>query len=176
MEKVTEEIIQTEVITSKQPEVEATASAEPAPVKSEFEAAIDKIKPSRDFKMGQIITAKISSVKEDGLTLSIKDAKKDDFDLKAEEILGEYDMSKYAVGGDIRVMVIAKNPIKFSEKAMEKVLREEAEIEEIKNGKIFEAEITEVNKGGLIGKYGSYQVFIPSSQVRIGFVKDLSKS
>ena len=72
-------------------------------------------------------------------------------------------------------MVTGKNPVKFSEKAMEKVLKEEAEIEEIKNGKIFEAIITEVNKGGLIGKYGSYQVFVPSSQVKIGFVKDLAK-
>ncbi len=178
MEKVTEEIIQTEVITSQQTEAEAVETApvaQPESVKSEFEAAIDKIKPSRDFKKGQIITAKISSVKEDGLTLSIKDAKKDDFDLKAEEILGEYDMAKYNVGDSIRVMVVDKNPIKFSEKAMEKVLREEAEIEEIKNGKIFEAVITEVNKGGLIGKFGSYQIFVPSSQIRIGFVKDLNK-
>ena len=170
MEKVTEEIITTEVITSTPEAATAEKTA-----KSEFEAAVDKIKPSRDFKVGQIITAKISSVKEDGLTLSIKDAKKDDFDLKAEEILGEYDMAKYAVGDSIRVMVTGKNPVKFSEKAMEKVLKEEAEIEEIKNGKIFEAIITEVNKGGLIGKYGSYQVFVPSSQIKIGFVKDLAK-
>ncbi len=172
MEKVTEEIIATEVVTSQQTEAEVK---ETAPAKSEFEAAVDKIKPSRDFKVGQIITAKISSVKEDGLTLSIKDAKKDDFDLKSDEILGDYDLAKYNVGDDIRVMVVGKNPVRFSEKAMEKVLKEEAEIEEIKNGKIFEAEITEVNKGGLIGKYGSYQVFVPSSQVRIGFVKDLAK-
>ena len=91
--------------------------------------------------------------------------------------MGEYSKEAYAekIGQKIRVMVVAKNPIVFSEKAMEKVLKEEAEIEEIKNGKIFEAIITEVNKGGLIGKYGSYQVFVPSSQVKIGFVKDLNK-
>ncbi|MBQ6922702.1 MAG: S1 RNA-binding domain-containing protein, partial [Clostridia bacterium] len=35
--------------------------------------------------------------------------------------------------------------------------------------------ITATNKGGLIGKFGSYQVFVPSSQIRIGFVKDLEK-
>ena len=44
-----------------------------------------------------------------------------------------------------------------------------------KNGKVFEATITETNKGGLIGKFGSYQVFVPSSQIRIGFVKELDK-
>ena len=75
----------------------------------------------------------------------------------------------------MRVMVIGKKPLKFSEKKMEGVLKEEAEIEEIRNGKIFEAEITGTNKGGLVGKYGSYGVFVPSSQIRIGFVKDLDK-
>ena len=52
--------------------------------------------------------------------------------------MGEYDKNAYQakVGEKIRVMVIAKQPIVFSEKAMESVLKEEAEIEEIKNGKI----------------------------------------
>ncbi len=144
--------------------------------KSEMEAAFDNIKPNRDFKIGQVITAKISSAKDDGLTLSMKNAKKD-FELPKEEMLGEYnkDDFKDKIGEEMRVMVVAKNPIKFSEKAMEKVLKEEAEIEEIRNGKIFEAQITATNKGGLTGQYGSYQVFVPSSQIKIGFVKDLEK-
>lgn len=177
MEKVTEEIITTEVVASEETNAEQTVEVvnEEKTVKSEMEAAFNNIKPSKDFKVGQIITAKISSVKEEGLTLSIRNAKKDDFELPKSEILGEYDQAKYKIDDDIRVMVIGKNPIKFSEKAMEKVLKEEAEIEEIKNGKIFEAKITEVNKGGLIGKFGSYQVFVPSSQIRIGFVKELDK-
>jgi 4-hydroxy-3-methylbut-2-enyl diphosphate reductase len=58
---------------------------------------------------------------------------------------------------------------------MEKVIKEEAEVEEIKNGKIFEAVITATNKGGLTGKYGSYQVFVPASQIKLGFVKELDK-
>lgn len=150
--------------------------AENVSVKSEMEAAFDNIKPNRDFKIGQVITAKISSAKDDGLTLSMKNAKKD-FELPKEEMLGEYNKDDYKdkIGEEIRVMVIAKNPIKFSEKAMEKVLKEEAEIEEIRNGKIFEAQITATNKGGLTGQYGSYQVFVPSSQIKIGFVKELDK-
>lgn len=153
-----------------------TAEAEDVSAKSEMEAAFDNIKPNRDFKIGQIITAKISSAKDDGLTLSMKNAKKD-FELPKDEMLGEYNKEDYKdkIGEEIRVMVVAKNPIKFSEKAMEKVLKEEAEIEEIRNGKIFEAQITGTNKGGLTGQYGSYQVFVPSSQIKIGFVKELDK-
>jgi len=174
MEKITEEIITTETVESEvlQEEVKETVVSE----KSEMEEAFNKIKPSRDLKIGQIVSAYISSAKDEGLTLSMKNTKKD-FELPKDEILGDYSKETYAdkIGSEIRVMVVAKNPLKLSEKAMEKVLKEEAVIEEIKNGKIFEAEITATNKGGLIGKYGSYSVFIPASQIKLGFVKDLDK-
>ncbi len=175
MENVTEEIITT-VVDDKQEEV-AEVKAEVKKVKkSEMEAAFDSMKPSKDLKIGQIITAKISSAKDSGLTISMKNAKKD-FELPATELLEDYKKEDYdnKIGEDIRVMVVGKNPVRFSEKAMEKVLKEEAEIEEIKNGKIFEAVIVSTNKGGLTGKFGSYEVFIPASQIRIGFVKDLDK-
>ena len=167
MQNITEEIITTETVESEVQQNE----------KSEFEKALDNIRPGKDLKIGQIVSATITSAKDDGLTLSIRDAKRDDLSLPKDQILGDYSKDAYQakVGEKIRVMVIAKNPIVFSEKAMEKVLKEEAEIEEIKNGKIFEAIITATNKGGLIGKYGSYQVFIPSSQIKLGFVKDLEK-
>ena len=171
----TEEIITTETVASEVPT--QTQPATGMATKSEMERAFDNIRPGKDLKIGQIVSAIITSAKDDGLTLSIKDAKRDDLSLPKNNIIGEYDKNAYQekVGQKIRVMVIAKNPIVFSEKAMEKVLKEEAEIEEIKNGKVFEATITETNKGGLIGKFGSYQVFIPSSQIKLGFVKDLDK-
>ena len=176
MEKVTEEIVTTEVISSEIKE-EKKVSNEVVSAKSEMELAFANIKPSRDFKIGQVVTAKISSAKENGLTLSIKNAKKDDFELPQEEMLNPYNYEEYKdkIGESIRVMVVAKQPLKFSEKAMEKLMKEEAEIEEIRNGKIFEVTISSTNKGGLIGKYGSYQVFVPASQIKLGFVKDLEK-
>ena len=165
MENVTEEIITT------------TGEVQKEEVASEMEKAFSSIKPSKDLKIGQIVTAVITSAKDDGLTLSIKDSKKDDLSLPKSEIMGEYDKEAYQakVGEKIRVMVIAKQPIVFSEKAMESVLKEEAEIEEIKNGKIFEVTVDSTNKGGLNAKYGRYSVFIPASQIKLGFVKDLEK-
>lgn len=188
MEKITEENVTTEVVESEEVKVPATEAAPETEVvnevpaqednvsKSEMEKAFEGIKKSRDFKVGQVVNAKISSATDSGLTLSMNNAKKD-FELPKDEILGDYDKAAYAdkIGQDIRVMVVAKNPIKFSERAMEKVLKEEAEIEEIKNGKLFDALITATNKGGLTGKFGSYEVFVPASQVRMGFVKDLEK-
>ncbi len=165
MENVTEEIITT------------TGEVQKEEVASEMEKAFSSIKPSKDLKIGQIVTAVITSAKDEGLTLSIKDSKKDDLSLPKSEIMGEYDKEAYQakVGEKIRVMVIAKQPIVFSEKAMESVLKEEAEIEEIKNGKIFEVTVDSTNKGGLNAKFGRYSVFIPASQIKLGFVKDLEK-
>ena len=172
MENITEEIVTTETAAE---EVAAKEVVEEA-VASEMEKAFNNIKPSKDFKIGQVVSAFISSASDSGLTLSLKNTKKD-FELPKDELMGEYNKEAYQekIGQEIRVMVVSKNHIKFSEKAMEKVLKEEAEIEEIKNGKIFEAVITATNKGGLTGKFGSYQVFIPASQIKLGFVKDLEK-
>ncbi len=173
MENITEEIITTETVEVQQEEVKETVVSE----QSEMEKAFNKIKPNKDLRIGQIVSACIVSAKDDGLTLSLNNVKTDYFELPKEEILGDYNKEEYVArtGENIRVMVVAKNPLKLSEKAMAKVLQEEADIEEIKNGKVFEAEITATNKGGLIGKYGSYSVFIPASQIKLGFVKDLEK-
>ena len=202
MANVTEEIITTEIGDTEQETAAPTADAckvaenaavsetpivtaenqvkheETAPAKSEMERAFDNIKPTKDLRIGQIVKAKISSATDAGLTLSVNNAKVDNFELPKEELLTEnYNKDDYKdkIGETIRVMVIGKKPLKFSEKKMEGVLKEEAEIEEIRNGKIFEAQITATNKGGLTGKFGSYEVFVPASQIRVGFVKDLEK-
>ena len=172
MENITEEIITTETV-----ETEPVKETAEVSVKSEMEKAFNNIKPDRNLNVGQIVTAIITSATDNGLTLSIKNSKRDDLSLPKDEIMGEYNKEEYAkkIGEKIRVMVIAKQPIVFSEKAMESVLKEEAEIEEIKNGKIFETVIKSTNKGGLIGEYCRYSVFVPASQIKIGFVKDLEK-
>ncbi|MBQ9513484.1 MAG: 4-hydroxy-3-methylbut-2-enyl diphosphate reductase [Clostridia bacterium] len=170
MEKITEEVITNEIdVDAKQ-----DTPVEQKEVKSEMEKAFNSIKTNKNFRVKQVVTAKISSVKDEGLTISLKDIKSD-FELPKEELISDFVKENFKVGDEIRVMVVGKNPMRFSEKAMAKILAEEAEIEEIKNGKIFEAVIESTNKGGLIGKFGSYQVFVPSSQIRIGFVKDLEK-
>ncbi|MBE7089747.1 MAG: 4-hydroxy-3-methylbut-2-enyl diphosphate reductase [Clostridiales bacterium] len=167
MANITEENV-TPVTMEEQTVVEASEVKE---VKSEFEAAVDKIRTPRNYKPGQIVKATISSVNDDGITLSL--GQKGDIDIAKSELLNEY--TKESINTEIRVMVIGKNPLKLSEKAMEKVMKAEAEIDEVRNGKIFEVEITATNKGGLLGEYNGYQVFVPSSQIKLGFAKDLEK-
>ena len=146
-----------------------------------MEAAIAMMdNKSQKFRLHQIITATISQAQDDGLALYIPNTKKEVL-LDKNEMLGEYKKEDFTdkVGDDIDVMVVALTPhLKLSQRAMEELQKEEAEIEEIKNGKVFEVKVTGTNKGGLTGvveNCRSYQVFIPSSQIRIGYVKELDK-
>ena len=155
-------------------EVNITETNETKYTMDEAMKKLDK-KPAT-FKPGQVITVTIVAAQEDGLAVSIPNAKKEII-LDKDELILPYVKAYYEdkIDQTIRVMVTGLSPLVLSEKAMVKILKEEAEIKEIADGKIFEAEIKSTNKGGLIGKYGSYEVFVPSSQIRIGFVKDLDK-
>ena len=145
---------------------------------NEMEEAVAKMdSSSQKFRKGQRIKATISSATDEGLALYINGTKKEIL-LKKEELCCEtYNKADYSakIGDELEVMIIGLNPVELSEKAIAKLAEEEKFIEEIKGGKIFEVTVDGTNKGGLTAKYGSYNVFIPSSQIRIGFVKELDK-
>lgn len=129
------------------------------------------------FRIGQKITATISAATDDGLALYINNTKKEIMLPKDEMVCENYNKADYAakVGEDIEVMIVELNPVKLSEKAIVAQKEEEEAIAKIANGEIFTVTCTGSNKGGLTAKLGSYEVFVPSSQIRIGFVKDLDK-
>lgn len=129
------------------------------------------------FRIGQKIVATISAATDDGLALYINNTKKEIMLPKEEMTCESYNKADYAskVGEDIEVMIVELNPVKLSEKAIVAQKEEEEAIAKIADGEIFTVTCTGSNKGGLTAKLGSYDVFIPSSQIRIGFVKDLDK-
>ncbi len=129
------------------------------------------------FRRGQKVVATISSATDDGLALYINNTKKEILLPKDEIDCESYDKAEYAakVGEDIEVMIVGLNPVVLSQKAIKQQKEEEEAIAKIQNGEIFTVTCTGFNKGGLTGKLGSYEVFVPSSQIRIGYVKDLEK-
>ncbi len=145
---------------------------------NEMEEAVAKLENGQQkFRKGQKIVATISSATDEGLALYINNTKKEILLPKEELDCEKYDKADYAskVGEEIEVLIIGLNPVLLSEKAIRALAEEEKEIEEIKNGKIFTVTIDGTNKGGLTARFGTYGVFIPSSQIRIGFVKELDK-
>ncbi|MBR1867556.1 MAG: S1 RNA-binding domain-containing protein, partial [Clostridia bacterium] len=129
------------------------------------------------FKRGQILVATISSATDDGLALYVNNTKKEILLPKEEIDCENYDKAEFAakVGEEIEVVIVGLNPVALSQKAIRLRKEEEEFINRIKEGEIFTVVCDGTNKGGLTAKIGTYDVFIPSSQIRIGFVKDLEK-
>ncbi|MBQ7373839.1 MAG: 4-hydroxy-3-methylbut-2-enyl diphosphate reductase, partial [Clostridia bacterium] len=141
-----------------------------------MEEALNAIDEQK-FKRGQKITATISAANDDGLLVYLVNTKKEIALPKDEIDCDNYDKAVYAakVGEEIEVMIVGLNPVTLSEKAIKAQKEEEEIVAKIKDGEVFTVTVTGSNKGGLVAKLGSYDVFVPSSQIRIGFVKDLEK-
>ena len=163
----------TETVTA--PEV----AAEEPKTMSEMEEAVAKMDDkATKFRKGQKITATISSATDEGLAVYISNTKKEILLPKEEINCENYDKAEYSkkVGEEIEVKIIGLNPVQLSEKAIARDLEDEKLVAEIADGNsIFNVVIDGFNKGGLIGHYAGFEVFVPSSQIRIGFVRELDK-
>ncbi len=143
-----------------------------------FENAIENLN-IRALRKGQKLKGRISFIGNDGINLTLDTSKKGGF-IPNEEITIEEDYQavkkSLKVGDVIEVVVLsADKDIILSKKAIDELYKDDALIEGIKNGEEFSVTATKEVKGGLLSKLGSYTVFIPASQIRSGFVKDLSK-
>ncbi|MCD8309055.1 MAG: 4-hydroxy-3-methylbut-2-enyl diphosphate reductase [Clostridia bacterium] len=168
-----------------QPEVEVKAEeAVTAEAKKETKSAnpmddvVAKIDSESKFKKGQTVSATISEATESGLKILLPFSKSEILLVKEELDCEEYSQEEYAkkVGDSIELLVVDLKPsLKLSQKMIKQLKEEDAATAEIEGGKEFSITCTGFNKGGLIGKMGSYQVFVPAKEIRMGYVKDLSK-
>lgn len=129
------------------------------------------------LKKGQLVTAIISSATDEGVAVLLPFFKKETL-LEKEELECEtYSKEEYAAkaGEEIEVMVVATNPVKISQKIIAKIKEEEEKIDAISNGEEFDITCTGFNKGGLTGSMGTYTVFVPAKEIRMGYVKELDK-
>ena len=169
-------------------EVKATEAAEEAKaveeVKEEaaasnpMDAVVAKIDSESKFKKGQIVKATISEATEDGLKILLPFSKSEILLSKDELDCDVYNAADYAdkVGEQIDLLVVELKPsLKLSQKMIKLLQEEESMSAEIAAGKEFSVVCTGFNKGGLVGNMGTYQVFVPAKEIRLGYVKDLSK-
>ncbi len=158
----------------------APAAEEKVPTMEDVVNRLDTRRPR--FRKGQVISATISAADADGL--KVMTGFKYEVPVSKDELDCEvYNPEDYAdkIGNQIDLMVIGMDPtnmpksLVLSEKRVRIQKEEDALIEEIKSGKEFSAEITGTNSGGLTGQIGSYQLFVPAREIRLGFVKELDK-
>ena len=130
------------------------------------------------LKRNQLVTASISEAKDEGLMVLLPGYKFEILLEKNEIDCEEYNKEDYAakIGDDIEVMVVsASNPVKLSQKAIAQMKEEEEKIASISNGEEFDVTCTGFNKGGLTAAMGTYSVFVPAKEIRMGYVKELDK-
>ncbi len=130
------------------------------------------------LKRGQLVTAIISSATDEGVAVLLPFFKKEILLEKDEIDCEEYKAEDYAskVGEEIEVMVVsAANPVKLSQKIIKQIKEEEGKIAAIEAGEEFDVTCTGFNKGGLTAAMGTYAVFVPAKEIRMGYVKELDK-
>lgn len=125
----------------------------------------------------------VNSADASGISVSLKQAlgKNDGGFISADEaeIDGDYNPENYKTGDELDVVVIEKSSksslINLSKKAFDAIKIDDEKVKGILAGEVFEMKIAQAVKGGLLGKIGSYTVFVPASQIRMGFVKNLEE-
>ncbi|MBR7186904.1 MAG: 4-hydroxy-3-methylbut-2-enyl diphosphate reductase [Clostridia bacterium] len=157
---------------------EETKAEEPVAVKSAMEKIMDDIDKEERYKKGQIIKVTIVSATDDGIFVS-GSGKLENRIPKEELDCAEYSREAYEEraknGEEIEVMVVAVKPTQLSEKMVKKLKEEEAFLADIEAGKEFTVVCTGTNKGGLTAELGTYPVFVPRKEIRMGYVSDLEK-
>jgi len=139
---------------------------------------VDEMGKEERYRKGQIITAKIVSATDEGIFVSASGKLEimiEKEELDCEEYARETYAEKAKSGEEIEAMVVSLNPVKLSQKMVKKVKEEEAVLTDIEQGAEFTVVCTGTNKGGLTAQLGTYPVFIPAKEIRMGYVKDLEK-
>lgn len=128
-----------------------------------------------NYKVGKRIKGKVISAGENGIFVAIG-GKKDGFIDKSEASLdGNYNPADYKEGDEVQatILAVSKEYVSLSKKEVDAVRQEEAEAEKALAQGEFSLTMTEVVKGGLRGRLGQYTIFVPASQIRMGYVSNL---
>ncbi len=180
--RMSEQIVINNVDEVKEEKVEAPVEKQEKEISSMEEAM--KVYRPKSYREGMRLKTSIIKVDNNGITVAIVDGNgKNDcgFISKDEaEIDGSYDPSNYKVDDEIEAIIIPKEPgskekaINLSKKAFDAIKLDDEKVKGILAGEEFSLACNQEIKGGLLGKIGTYTVFVPASQIRVGFVKSLA--
>ena len=127
------------------------------------------------YKVGKRIKGTVIRADETGIFIAIG-GKKDGFIDKEEATIdGNYNPEDFKANDEIEASITAVNKdyVNLSKKKVDIMRAEEAEAEKALAAGEFKLKMTEVVKGGLRGRLGQYTIFVPASQIKMGYVKNL---
>ena len=151
----------------------------------EFLQAVDADGTSGKLSSGKKMTVKVISADDKGIIVNFG-AKADGF-ISAEEATldGTYNPADYPKDTELEVKCLGNKTedgvYRFSKKAIDEIKEGDKVVDTIRNGEEFELKVDRAVErdaakkkgGGLLGKLGTYTVFIPASQIKERYVSDL---
>lgn len=130
-----------------------------------------------NYTPGKRVKGKVISADDTGIRVALG-GKKDGFIAKEDATIdGNYDSKNFKVGEDIEAQIVSQNKdaVILSKKEVDLKKIENEEAEKSLSQEVFELVMTEVVKGGLRAKMGAYTVFVPASQIKMGYVQNLEE-
>ncbi len=143
-----------------------------------YEASKKSADKAMSIKLGKVYDVQVISANEKGISVSFG-GKKDGF-IPAEEAEAEgtaYDPNNYKEGDTVTAKVINNPEVKsgtfyLSKKELEQKAIDYETYKEILMQPMFKAVVKAAVPKGLTAEVGPYKIFIPSSQIKKGFVAD----
>lgn len=163
-------------------QAETTKEKATEPKEMSMKDAMKKYGP-KSYREGMRLKAKVVSADVSGIDVSVDGLGKNDsgFIEKGEvELDGTYNPENYKPNDELDVVIIPKTPgdksrrINLSKKAFDAIKIDDEKVKGILAGDEFSISCTQEIKGGLLGKIGTYTVFVPASQIKPGFVQNLA--
>lgn len=133
-----------------------------------------------NYREGRTVKGTVLSADEEGINVNIG-GKNDGFISKDEACdEGEYKPEDFPVGMEIQAVIIkrrddARGCVVLSKRKADRMRKSDEIVNSVRDGQTFEIVVDRETKGGLLGKLGSYRVFVPASHIRLKFVPDLKK-
>ncbi|MBR6788294.1 MAG: bifunctional 4-hydroxy-3-methylbut-2-enyl diphosphate reductase/30S ribosomal protein S1 [Clostridia bacterium] len=143
----------------------------------EFLQAVDAVGTNGKLKDGKRMKVKVTAADEKGITVNF--GVKIDGYISADEadLNDAYNPDNYKPGDELDVILLSAKAedglYRFSKKKVDKIKEGDKIVDTIRNGEIFELVVDRETKGGLIGKLGTYTVFVPASQIKEKYIHDL---
>lgn len=143
----------------------------------EFLQAVDAVGTNGKLREGKQMKVTVTGADEKGITVNF-DGKLDGFIPAEEATLDDsYNPVDYPEGEVLDVILLNAKAdggvYLFSKKKVDKIKEGNKIVETIRNGEVFELTVERDTKGGLLGHLGTYTVFVPASQIKEKYIRDL---
>ena len=144
----------------------------------EFLQAVDAVGTNGKMRDGKRMTVKVTCADEKGITVDFG-MKIDGYIAADEATLDDsYNPADFPQGTELDAILLGSKAVDgvylFSKKKVDKIKEGDKIVDTIRDGEVFELVVERDTKGGLLGKLGTYTVFIPASQIKEKYVHDLT--